>query len=92
MSEIDDHDRHDILLQQIIDDLARRCHGRPYQQVAADLVKTIAAQRLSPKPDPWVNAAAAAAVEGNAYVVSSTTAAVVDMPQLNTEVPGKSIL
>lgn len=91
VSKIDDADRHDILVQQIIDDLARTSRGRPHPDVAAELADRIAAEQLPARPQPWLDAVAAEAITGNAYVVSATTATVSDVPQPDTERSGETI-
>lgn len=88
---VDDKDRHDILVQQIIDNLARTSSGRPHADVAAELADRIAAERLPARPQPWIDAVAAEAIVGNAYVVSATTATVSDVPQPDTDRSGETI-
>lgn len=91
ISMIDDKDRHDIRLQQIIDDLARRSDGRAHEDVTAELTEQIAAADLPPMPQPWIDAVGAAAISGNAYVVSSTSAALSDVPPPETKRPEKDV-
>lgn len=91
VSKIDDKDRHDIRLQQIIDDLARAAPGRSHPEVASELAERIAAANLPPMPQPWLDAVAAAAISGNAYVVSPTSAALSDVPRPATRTPDEEI-
>lgn len=91
VSPIDEKDRHDILTQQIIDDLARRSRGRQHEQVVAELVDRIADQNLPAKPRPWLDAVAAEAVTGNAYVVTALTALVCDVPKPDIDRSGETI-
>ena len=90
-SPIDEKDRHDILIQQIIDDLARSSRGRQHQQVVAELSERIAEQNLPSKPQPWLDAVAAEAITGNAYVVTALTALVCDVPEPDIDRSGESI-
>ncbi len=91
VSPIDEKDRHDILIQQIIDDLAQSSRGHQHEQVVAELASRIAEQNLPTKPRPWLNAVAAAALMGNAYVVTPVTAQVCDVPPPSTDRSGESI-
>ncbi len=91
VSPIDDKDRHDILTQQIIDDLARSSRGRQHEQVVAELAIRLAEENLPAKPGPWLDAVAAEAVTGNAYVVTALTALVCDVPQPDIDRSGKTI-
>ena len=91
VSKIDDKDRHDIQLQRIIDDLARRAEGRPHPAVTAELAERITEANLPPMPQPWLDAVAAAAICGNAYVVSPTSAALSDVPPPETKTPEEDI-
>ncbi len=91
VSKIDDEDRHDILVQQIIDDLARTSSDRSHPDVAAELADRIAAEGLPAKPQPWLDSVAAEAITGNAYVVSATTAKVTDVPPPTTNRSDKTI-
>jgi hypothetical protein len=84
VSRIDEKDRHDIRLQQIIDHLARESEGRPHADVVSALVDRIDSAGLEVMPQPWLDAVAAAAIEGNAYVVSRTSAALSDVPEPET--------
>lgn len=84
VSEIDEKDRHDIRLQQIIDQLARDAEGRSHADVVSELVDRIAAADLAALPQPWLDAVAAAAINGNAYVVSRTSAVLADVPEPET--------
>lgn len=85
VSQIGEKDRHDILIQQIIDDLARRSRGRhPHEDVVAELAELIAAENLPAKPRPWLDAVAASAISRNAYVVSATTLVASDVPEPST--------
>ncbi|TQM64196.1 hypothetical protein [Humibacillus xanthopallidus] len=84
VSRIDDKDEHDIRVQQIIDELARTSEGRPHADVVAELVDRIAGAGLQAMPRPWLDAVAASAICGNAYVVSRTSAALSDVPQPET--------
>lgn len=91
VSPIDAQDRHDILTQQVIDDLARRSRGRRHEDVVTELAERVAEQNLPPKPQPWLEAVAASAISGNAYVVTATTALVCDVPQPSTDRSGKTV-
>lgn len=91
VSKIDAKDRHDILVQQIIDDLARTSQGRPHAEVAADLARRIADEGLSARPQPWLDTVAAEAISGDAYVVSATTATVSDVPQPSLDRTGETL-
>lgn len=91
VSPIDATDRDDILVQQIIDNLVKSSLGRPRSQVAVELAEAIAEQNLLAKPQSWLDAVAAAAISGNAYVVTATTARVCDVPQPRTDRSGKAI-
>ncbi|MCU1536052.1 MAG: hypothetical protein JWP82_403 [Humibacillus sp.] len=91
VSAVDAKDRRDLQLQRIIDDLARRSEGREHQEVTADLVERIADAELPPMPQPWVDAVGAAAICGNAYVVSSTAAALSDVPAPQTRRPAEDL-
>ena len=91
VSPIDEKDRHDILTQQIIDDLARSSRGRQHEQVVAELAERIAEQNLPTKPAPWLDAVAAEAITGNAYVVTALTALVCDVPKPDIDRSGESI-
>jgi len=84
VSRIDAKDAHDLLLQRIIDGLARTCEGRPHADVASELADRIAGAGLPAMPQTWLDAVAAAAISGNAYVVSRTSAALSDVPQPET--------
>jgi hypothetical protein len=84
VSKIDEKDRHDIRLQQIIDHLARDAEGRSHADVVSELVDRIAAADLAAMPQPWLDAVAAAAINGNAYVVSRTSAVLSDVPEPET--------
>lgn len=88
---IDAKDRHGILTQQIIDDLARTSRGRQHQQVVGELTARIAEQNLPEMPQPWLEAVAAAAIMGNAYVVTATTGRVSDVPEPSTDRPGETL-
>ncbi|MEP7332299.1 MAG: hypothetical protein ABI692_09445 [Terracoccus sp.] len=92
VSPIDEKDRHDILTQRIIDDLAQSSRGRQHELVVAELAERIAEQNLPVKPRPWLNAVAAAAIMGNAYVVTALTALVCDVPPPSTDRSGESIM
>ena len=81
VSRIDEKDEHDIRLQQIIDPLARSSEGRPHGDVVGELADRIEAAGLPAMPQPWLDAVAAAAISGNAYVVSRTSAVLSDVPQ-----------
>ncbi len=87
VSVVDAKDERDLRLQQVIDDLAGRSEGRAHEDVTAELVETIAAADLPPMPQPWVDAVGAAAICGNAYVVSPTAAALTDVPDPETRRP-----
>ncbi len=91
VSAVDAKDRRDIVLQRLIDDLARRSEGREHEDVTADLVERIAEAQLPPMPQPWVDAVGAAAICGNAYVVSSTAAALSDVPSPETRRPEEDV-
>lgn len=91
VSPIDEKDRHDLELQQIIDDLARVSRGRPHERVVAELAEKIDEQNLPAKPQPWLDAVAAEVVTGNAYVVTATTARVSDVPQPNIDRSGETL-
>ncbi|MEO6999122.1 MAG: hypothetical protein ABI112_13655 [Terracoccus sp.] len=91
VSKIDDKDRHDILVQQIIDDLVRTSGDRPHPEVAAELADRIAAENLPARPQPWLDAVAAEVIAGNAYVVSATTATVSDVPQPDMDRSGEAL-
>ena len=84
VSKIDEKDRHDIRLQQIIDHLARDAEGRSHADVVSELDDRIAAADLAAMPQPWLDAVAAAAINGNAYVVSRTSAVLSDVPEPET--------
>lgn len=91
VSRIDAKNRHDILLQQIIDDLVGRSLGRPHAQVAAELAERMTAEDLPPRPQPWLDSVAAEAITGNAYVLSATTAVVSDVPEPRTDRSGEVV-
>lgn len=91
VSKIDANDRHDILVQQIIDDLARTSRGRPHPEVVADLASKIETEGLPARPQPWLDAVAAEAISGDAYVVSATTATVSDVPQPSMDRTGETL-
>lgn len=91
VSPIDEKDRNDILTQQIVDDLARHSRGRQHEQVVAELAERIAEQHLPTKPAPWLDAVAAEAITGNAYVVTALTALVCDVPPPSTDRSGETI-
>ncbi len=88
---IDEKDRHDILIQQIIDDLAQRSRGRQHEQVVAELAERMAEQNLPTKPQPWLDVVAGEAIMGNAYVVTTLTALVCDVPPPSTDRSGKTV-
>lgn len=90
-SKVDEKDRHDILTQQIIDDLARSSRGRQHPQVVAELAIRLAEEDLPAKPRPSLDAGAAEAITGNAYVVTALTALVCDVPPPSTDRSGKTI-
>lgn len=91
LSPIDEKDRHDILTQQIIDDLARSSRDRQHEQVVDELAIRLSEENLPAKPRPWLDAVAAEAITGNAYVVTATTARASDVPQPNIDRSGKAI-
>lgn len=91
VSQIDEKDRHDILLQQIINDLAGTSRGLPLAQVTATLADRMVAEHLAPRPQPWLDAVANEAINGNAYVVSATTAVVCDVPKPRTNRSGEVV-
>ena len=84
VSKIDEKDRHDIRLQQIIDQLARDAEGRSHPDVVSELADRIAGADLAAMPQPWLDAVAAAAINGNAYVVSRTSAVLSHVPEPET--------
>ena len=92
VSQIDEKDRHDILVQEIINGLARTSLGRPHPQVASELADKMAAEHLPPRPQPWLDAVANEAINGNAYVVSATTAVVSDVPEPRTNRSGEEVV
>lgn len=91
VSQLDRKDRADILLQQIIDEVARLSKGRLHEHVVSELATTIAEQELPGRPRPWLDAVAASAIDGHAYVVSATTAQVSDVPPPGTDRSGETI-
>ncbi|HET7801105.1 MAG TPA: hypothetical protein VFL38_11825 [Humibacillus xanthopallidus] len=84
LSRIDEKDEHDIRLQQVIDAMAHSSEGRPHDDVVSELAERIAGAGLPAMPQPWLDAVAASAISGNAYVVSRTSAALSDVPQPET--------
>ncbi len=84
-------DRDAILLQQIIDDLIKSSLDRPHSQVASELANRIAEQNLPAKPQPWLDAVAAEAINGNPSGVTPATALACDAPEPSTDRPGKVI-
>ncbi len=91
VSQLDAKERADIRLQEMIDDLARSSRGPRPTDVVAQLVETIADAHLQAKPQPWLAAVAAEAINGNAYVLTAATALLGDVPQPTTHCPEKSI-
>lgn len=91
VSQIDEKDQHDILLQQIINDLAGTSLGLSHPEVAAELADRMVAEHLAPRPQPWLDAVANEAINGNAYVVSATTAVVSDVPEPRTNRSGEVV-
>lgn len=90
-SPISEKDRHDKLVQQIIDDLARTSRGRPASHVVRELAKRMADQHLPAEPETWLNAVADAAIMGNAYVMTATTLRAGDVPPPSTHRSGKTL-
>lgn len=90
-SPVDANDRHDVLTQQIIDDLARSSRGRQHAEVVAELAESLAERGLPAKPGPWLDAVAAEAITGNAYVVTALTARVCDVPKPDIDRSGKTV-
>ncbi len=91
VSPVDAKDRHDILTQQIIDDLASSSRGRQHKDVVAELAESLAEHDLPAKPGPWLDAVAAEAITGNAYVVTALTEMVCDVPKPDIDRSGKTI-
>lgn len=91
VSPIDDTDRDDVLVQLIIDNLVKSSRGRPHAQVVSELAERIAEQNLPARPQPWLDAVADEAINGNAYVVNATTALAYRVREPSTDRPGKSI-
>lgn len=83
--EMDDENQLDEVLQQIIDELAGSSQGRPHKQVAADLRQAIRARDLEDMPEPWIDSVTTEAANGNAYVVSATTARTSHVPSPSTK-------
>jgi hypothetical protein len=88
---LDGKERGDLVTQQIIDDLARRSRGREHAAVLDELVERLGRQGLLPCPQPWLDAVAAAAIMGNAYVVTALTARRSDVPPPSTHQSGTAI-
>ena len=66
----DERERHRVLMQAVIIELAERSGGRPVPEVVADLERSLAAQGLPQQPHSWVMAVAQDAANGHAYVES----------------------
>ncbi|MEO7058414.1 MAG: hypothetical protein ABI083_01710 [Lapillicoccus sp.] len=84
-------ERHNILLQEMIDDLARTSRGLPASHVVRELAQRIADQHMPAEPETWLNAVADAAVIGNAYVMTATTLRACDVPPPSTHRSGKTL-
>ncbi|MEO5610814.1 MAG: hypothetical protein ABIQ61_01665 [Ornithinibacter sp.] len=92
MSDLDVKNAHDIVLQQIIDDLTREHQGHEHDRVTLELAQKIAEHQLAPKPRPWLDAVADSVISGNAYVLTQRTAEICDVPPPSSRHPGRSIL
>lgn len=82
---------HDLAVQEVLDRLAE---AGPYDDPASvteRLERELAEIGVVGMPQPWVDAAVRALMEGNAYVVSSFTQDRADVPTPRTHVPDEII-
>ncbi len=91
VAEMDDGIQLDEALQQIIDELALSSRGRPHEQIAADLRQAIRARDLEDMPEPWIDSVVTEAANGNAYVISTTTARASPVSPPSTKNPPTAI-
>lgn len=75
MEEFDQKDRHNLLRQLAILEVAKRAEGKRTPEIRAMLRDAFAERGAPEGPDGWMNAVATAAAGGEPYIISQEAAA-----------------